>query len=245
MLNFHLRRWIILLVLIAAFIILVAQESLWENVLSSLFPDKSEVLHPRASLNTLVWEHIQLVVLSSGLTILIGLPLGIWVTRRSGKDFLPLVTDLTSFGQTFPPIAVLALAVPVMGFGREPTILALFLYGLLPVVRNTIAGLQHVPRDTLDAAYGMGMSRLQAYVYRSLSTLERLLLEPCLVPVGSVHPSLQGCSRVIPHLSLRALYLLLSWLFWPISCLLLSIQCLLILPVGIQNFKSLRNVIEN
>jgi osmoprotectant transport system permease protein len=84
------------------------------------------------------------------------------VTRKSGKDFLPLVTDLTSFGQTFPPIAVLAIAVPIMGFGREPTILALFLYGLLPVVRNTIAGLQHVPRDTLDAAYGMGMNQLQA-----------------------------------------------------------------------------------
>lgn len=161
MFNLHLRRWIILLLLIAAFIILIAQESLWEDVLSSLFPDESEVLHPRASLSTFVWEHIQLVVISSGLTILIGLPLGIWVTRRSGKDFLPLVTDLTSFGQTFPPIAVLALAVPVMGFGREPTILALSLYGLLPVVRNTIAGLQHVPRDSLDAAYGMGMNRLQ------------------------------------------------------------------------------------
>ena len=162
MLNLHLRRWIILLALIAAFVILIAQESFWGNVLSSLFPDESEVLYPRAGLSTLVWEHIQLVIISSGLTILIGLPLGIWVTRESGKDFLPLVTDLTSFGQTFPPIAVLALAVPVMGFGREPTILALFLYGLLPVVRNTIAGLQHVPRDTLDAAYGMGMSRLQA-----------------------------------------------------------------------------------
>ncbi|MCP4611439.1 MAG: ABC transporter permease [Planctomycetes bacterium] len=162
MLDLNLRRWIILLVLIAAFAILIAQESLWEDVLRSLFPDKSEVLHPRASLSTLVWEHIELVAISSGLTILIGLPLGIWVTRRIGKDFLPLITDLTSFGQTFPPIAVLALAVPVMGFGQEPTILALFLYGLLPVVRNTIAGLQHVPRDTLDAAYGMGMSKLQA-----------------------------------------------------------------------------------
>lgn len=161
MFNLRLRRWIILLTLIAAFAILIAQESLWENVLSSLFPDKSTVLHPRA-LSTLVWEHIQLVAISSTLIIAIGLPLGIWVTRPTGKDFLPIVTDLTSFGQTFPPIAVLMLALPFVGFGRDPTILALSLYGLLPVVRNTIVGLQHVPRDTLDAAYGMGMSQMQA-----------------------------------------------------------------------------------
>lgn len=161
MIKLHLRRWIILLTLIATFGILIAQESLWEEVLRSLFPDKSEVLHPRA-LSTLVWEHIQLVVISSTLIIAVGLPLGIWVTRPAGKDFLPIVTDLTSFGQTFPPIAVLVLAIPFVGFGKDPTILALFLYGLLPVVRNTIAGLQHVPRNILDAAHGMGMSHMQA-----------------------------------------------------------------------------------
>jgi len=86
---------------------------------------------------------------------------GIWITRDSGKDFLPIVTDLTSFGQTFPPVAVLALAVPVLGFGLLPTVVALFLYGMLPVVRNTIAGLRAVPASLLDAAYGMGMSQIQ------------------------------------------------------------------------------------
>jgi osmoprotectant transport system permease protein len=75
---------------------------------------------------------------------------------------LPIVTDITSFGQTFPPVAVLALAVPALGFGLKPTIVALFLYGLLPVVRNTIAGLRAVPPHLLDAAYGMGMGQWQA-----------------------------------------------------------------------------------
>lgn len=156
------RRWILLGVALGAFLVLIANTGWWETVLRSLFPGETTVIHPRASLLVLVWEHIQLVAISSGITIIIGIPLGIWVTRPGGRDFLPIVTDITSFGQTFPPVAVLALAVPVLGFGLMPTIVALFLYGLLPVVRNTIAGLRAVPPHLLDAAYGMGMSRLQA-----------------------------------------------------------------------------------
>lgn len=154
-------RWILLAVLITAFVALIANIKLWEATLSFLFPQEIQVLHPRASLLVLVWEHIQLVVISSSLTILIGIPLGIWATRSSGRNFLPMIIDLTSFGQTFPPVAVLALAVPMLGFGLLPTIVALFLYGLLPVVRNTIAGLRAVPQDVLESAYGMGMNRMQ------------------------------------------------------------------------------------
>ncbi len=140
---------------------LIANLEWWESSLRFFFPQESRVVHPRASLLVLVWEHIRLVVISSTITVIIGVPVGIWVTRDSGKDFLPIVTDITSFGQTFPPVAVLALAVPVLGFGLLPTVVALFLYGLLPVVRNTIAGLRAVPASLLDAAYGMGMSQRQ------------------------------------------------------------------------------------
>jgi osmoprotectant transport system permease protein len=158
-------RWVWLTVGTAAFIIIIANTGWWQAALHFLFPSESPVLHPRASLIVLVWEHVQLVAVSSGVTIVLGIPLGVWVTRPSGRDFLPLVTDIVSFGQTFPPVAVLALAVPVLGFGLVPTVVALFLYGLLPVVRNTIAGLRAVPPYLLDAAYGMGMGRFQA-LYR-------------------------------------------------------------------------------
>ena len=164
MLNVQLRRWVLLAILVGFFAVLIANMEWWEVSLRFLFPQETQVLHPRASLLILVWEHLQLVIISSSFTILIGVPLGIWVTRPSGRNFLPLVTDLTSFGQTFPPVAVLALAVPMLGFGLLPTIVALFLYGLLPVVRNTTAGLRAVPIDTLDAAYGMGMSQTQALI---------------------------------------------------------------------------------
>jgi osmoprotectant transport system permease protein len=159
-----------------AFFALVTNMGLWEATLSFLFPQESQVLHPRADLLVLVMEHLGLVAISSSLTILIGVPLGIWVTRPSGRNFLPIVSDVTSFGQTFPPVAVLALAVPMLGFGLVPTVVALFLYGLLPVVRNTIAGLNSVPHHLLDAAYGMGMSRMQALFRVEIPLSARVIL---------------------------------------------------------------------
>lgn len=160
----HRRRWFVLLILAAGFVVLIANDQWWEAVFRALFPEESRVLHPRASVLVLVGEHVLLVLYSSSLTVLIGVPLGIWVTRPGGRSFLPIVNDLTSFGQTFPPVAVLALAVPMLGFGMPATVLALFLYGLLPVVRNTIAGIGAVPADLVDAAHGMGMTRARTLV---------------------------------------------------------------------------------
>lgn len=170
------RRWVWLFLAGAVFIGIISSTGIWETSFRFLFPEESQVLHPRASLLVLVTEHLGLVALSSSLTLLVGIPVGIWVTRPAGKDFLPIVTDLTSFGQTFPPVAVLALAVPMLGFGLLPTVVALFLYGLLPVVRNTIAGLKAVPPNLLDAAYGMGMSRWKALLRVEIPLAARVIL---------------------------------------------------------------------
>jgi osmoprotectant transport system permease protein len=78
-----------------------------------------------------------------------------------GRDFRPLITTLATIGQTFPPAAVLALAVPAIGFGPLPTLVALFLYGLLPIVQNAVAGLETVPYPVREAADGMGLSPWQ------------------------------------------------------------------------------------
>jgi len=176
MLGPRARRWAALAIATVAFIVLVANTSWWEAGLRVFFPGETQVVHPRASLLVLVGEHLGLVTISSSLTILVGVPLGIWVTRPSGRSFLPIVTDLTSFGQTFPPVAVIALAVPVLGFGLLPTVIALFLYGLLPVVRNTIAGLRAVPENILDAAYGIGMSRPQVLVRVEIPLAARVIM---------------------------------------------------------------------
>ena len=168
--------WGILLLLTAGFFVLVANQGWWESALRFFFPDESQVLHARTDLLTLVLEHLELVVYSSALTIVVAVPLGIWVTRPSGQPFLPIVTTVTSFGQTFPPVAVLALAVPVMGFGLVPTVIALFLYGLLPVVRNTIAGIGAVSPGLLDAAHGLGMSRWQALTKVEIPLAARVII---------------------------------------------------------------------
>ncbi len=151
----------ILIMLSGIFVILIFSEGTWKALVSGIAPDPSTIVYNRAPFHVLVWEHIGLVFISSSMAILIGLLAGIFVTRESGRDFMHVVSALASIGQTFPPVAVLAIAVPVVGFGFKPTLIALFIYGLLPVIRNTIAGLDSVPEDVVEAAKGMGMTPLQ------------------------------------------------------------------------------------
>lgn len=156
------KNWILLLLLGVIFIMILMNPQWWEGALKFLFPNEKSVIYPRLSMAAMFTQHLNLVLISSSITIIAGVPLGIVLTRPLMKDFLSISNSLLSVGQTIPPVAVLALAVPVFGFGARPTIIALFLYGLLPVVRNTIAGINSVPQHILDASYGIGMSRIQA-----------------------------------------------------------------------------------
>lgn len=152
------RRIVYILLLAAVFLLLVSSNRPWEFVLRGLFPSEQEVIYPRAGLLQLVGEHLLLVSISSLAAVLAGVGIGIFVTRRAGRDFLGPVADLTSLAQTFPPVAILALAVSSVGFGWKPTVLALFLYSILPILRNTVSGLEAVAPEVLEAARGMGMT---------------------------------------------------------------------------------------
>ena len=112
-----------------AFTWLVMQQDLWDRVLGAMFPTERAATYS-VPLATLTMQHLTIVLVSSGLTILVGIPLGIWVTRASGKDFRDIVAAGVDIGQTFPPVAVLALMMPILGFGLWPAVVALFLYGL-------------------------------------------------------------------------------------------------------------------
>jgi osmoprotectant transport system permease protein len=125
------------------------------------FPDIRPEIFDRASFIELFCSHLALVATASAGAAVVGLVLAVFVTRPAGRDFRTLVNVAATIGQTFPPAAVLALAVPALGFGSRPTVVALFLYGLLPIVENAIAGLENVPAAVLDAATGMGLSRWQ------------------------------------------------------------------------------------
>jgi osmoprotectant transport system permease protein len=135
---------------------------LWLGELEGLFralePGARTPIYPRDSFAQLVLNHLTIVAAAALLAVSLGVAAGILATRAWGRDFLPLVSQLAAIGQTFPPVAVLALAVPLLGFGSLPTVFALVLYGLLPVLRNTLAGLQGVPTEVLEAARGIGMA---------------------------------------------------------------------------------------
>ena len=129
-----------------------------EGLFRWVAPDARQVIYQRAAFTQLLGRHLLVVCVAAIITVLVGVLAGVVVTRQWGRDFLPLVSQLSSLGQTFPPVAVLALAVPALGFGTVPIIVALVLYGLLPIVRNTIAGLSDVDPGITLAAKGMGMT---------------------------------------------------------------------------------------
>ncbi len=125
------------------------------------FPGVQPQIFDRASFVGMFWSHLVLVALASTMATITGVGLAVFVTRPAGRDFRTLVNVAATIGQTFPPAAVLALAVPALGFGSRPTAVALFLYGLLPIVENSIAGIEGVPEAVRDAASGVGLSRCQ------------------------------------------------------------------------------------
>ena len=140
-------------------------EPFWDFVLHLVFPSSPQLLHPTTTVIQFVSQHLELLVASSLIIIPLGVGLGILITRENFREFLPLVNNLINNGQTVPTLAVIAIVAPVIGFGFWPAILALILYGLLPVVRNTIVGLESVDRFIIESAQGMGMSPSQS-LYR-------------------------------------------------------------------------------
>jgi len=134
-------------------------------------------IYDQGNLLTLALAHLGTVFLAAGASTLVAVTLGILVTRRGGADFLPLSRTLVNIGQTFPPVAVLAIAVPLVGFGETPTLIALFAYGLLPIFENTISGLKSCPPSVLEAADGMGMNARQRLLSVELPLALPLILE--------------------------------------------------------------------
>lgn len=106
------------------------------------------------------WEQLYISAISLGLGIIVAVPLGILLTRfpKTAK----VVMAIASMLQTVPSLALLALMVPLFGIGRVPAIVALFIYSLLPILRNTYIGMEDVSPVLKDSAMGMGMTALQS-----------------------------------------------------------------------------------
>ena len=134
-------------------------------------------IYDQGNLLSLALAQLGTVCVAAAASTLVACGLGILVTRPSGAEFLPLSRTLVNIGQTFPPVAVLAVTVPLVGFGEKPTLIALFAYGLLPIFENTVTGLNTCPPEVLEAADGMGMSPLQRLRSVELPLALPLILE--------------------------------------------------------------------
>ena len=142
-------------------ILLLVRPDLFSGFFGLFTRNNQPAIYNQGNLLDITFEHIKLVLLATLASTVIAVGLAIIVTRPFGAEFLPLSRSIANVGQTFPPVAVLALAVPLLGFGWQPTLLALFLYGLLPIFENTLTGLTNLPQTVIEAAKGMGMTGLQ------------------------------------------------------------------------------------
>lgn len=117
------------------------------------------LIQNRSELLSQLLEHVGLTFSALVLAILVGIPLGIYAhySQRLRSPVLGSVGII----QTIPSLALLGFLLPLLGIGPLPAIIALFLYALLPIVRNTFTGIHEVDASIIDAARGMGMSDAQ------------------------------------------------------------------------------------
>lgn len=109
----------------------------------------------------LLGQHIKLVGLSSLLAIVVAVPVGILITRPRFKKFDWIAINFANLGQTIPSLAILALVMTYLGIGYFTAVFALWINSLLPILRNTIAGIGSVNSGIIDAGKGMGMTQNQ------------------------------------------------------------------------------------
>lgn len=145
------------LAFLAALLAAPHAEPLWH----ALFPEVARPTYLQDPWLSLLGWHLALSLGSVALAALIGIPAGILATRGAGQRLRPLLDATFSLAQGIPPVAAIALALPLLGFGAAPTLLALVLYAALPVLRATVSGLESVPAGAREAALGLGLSPWQ------------------------------------------------------------------------------------
>ncbi len=141
-------RTLLIISMIAVFALgVLAQRS---GLIDSITKYRSDIVY-------LSQQHMKLVAISGGLAILVGVPFGLWLSRPNMRRSAESMMQALNIGSTIPTLAVLALAMSLLGIGVVPAIFGLWVASLLPIVRNTYAGLLGVPAYYVEAATGMGM----------------------------------------------------------------------------------------
>ncbi len=110
---------------------------------------------------SLMIEHLQLVAIAVSTALLIAVPSGILLSRDMMKKYSGKIMAIFNIAQGLPSLAIIAIFIPLLGIGFFPAVTALTIYALLPIVRNTLAGLNSVEAEIIESARGMGMTPFQ------------------------------------------------------------------------------------
>jgi osmoprotectant transport system permease protein len=124
----------------------------------------------------LIIQHLWMVAVSMAFATAIGLLVGIVFTRPGFKKFSGIIMYIVGLGQTIPSLAVIALVMSILGIGYKTAIFALLIYSILPIARNTLAGIMSVPKWIIDAAKGMGMSNFRILFEVELPNAMKVIL---------------------------------------------------------------------
>jgi len=156
-----LRRFLPALFLVATLLFCVFRFDLIEALLAPVLRRK-QVFTDRESLAVLTLQHVLLVTATSVPAFVAAFTLALASARSRSPQVREILLNMAAIGETVPTVALIALLVPGFGYGFLPVAVALFLYGLLPVFRNTLTGIESTPAYLVDAAAGCGMTETQA-----------------------------------------------------------------------------------
>ena len=160
------RKYLIqILVLLALFLLAVfGYESIKEG-LYHLF-NKAYLLEDTGypmNLPLLTWQHLEMSFLACSASVLIGVCLGVFAVSKLGYPFRPIIEKIASLSNALPTIGLLAIFIPIFGFGVIPGAIVLVLGGTMPIVFSVISGLINVPEQLLEVGSGMGMNNSQLF----------------------------------------------------------------------------------
>lgn len=124
----------------------------------------------------LITQHITMVFTSMLMAVILGLSVGIIFTRQKFKRYAGMIMYVVGLGQTIPSLAVIAIAMSFLGIGFKAAVFALFIYSVLPIARNTLAGITSVPSWIIDAAKGMGMPNLNILIQIEIPNAMKVIL---------------------------------------------------------------------
>ena len=122
------------------------------NFINYMISQKSQII-------SLLWQHIQLTLIAIIFAIIIGIPLGILVSKN--EKIRKYVIGIINIFQAIPSMALLGLLVPILGIGSKPAIVAVVLYSLLPIVKNTSTGILGIDKNIIESATGIGLTSKQ------------------------------------------------------------------------------------